>query len=213
MRKLFTIILLLFSGLLVSCLKDKPESLPEKLEWNPGLAFPVGIDRFGLNAESGFDTTLFELDTLTGLPEWVGRVEVTMTGRVDFDLSAFNSNNEEIKQILFRVGLFNGFPHEVLAQAYFIDEGENLIDSMFSDGAIPLPPGTPILNEEIINPSKLIVDAVFGEERIQGLYQSTEIILKAVIANPEIDTTLIPYYRQYYIDMELGILTDLTLTF
>lgn len=213
MRNLCTIILLLISGLLVSCLKDKPESLPEKLEWNPGLAFPVGIDRFGLNAESGFDTTLFELDTLTGLPEWVGRLEVTMIGRVDFDLSAFDSSNEEIKQILFRVGLFNGFPHEVLAQAYFIDEGDNLIDSMFSDGAIPLPPGLPLLNEEIINPSKLIVDAVFGEERIPGLYQSTEIILKAVIVNPDIDTTLIPYYRQYYIDMELGILTDLTLTF
>ena len=206
-------IIILISGLFNSCLKDKPESLPENLEWYPSLAFPIGIDRFGLNAESGFDTTLFELDTLTGLPEWVGRMEITMTGRVDFDLSAFDSSNEEIRQILFRVGLHNGFPHEVLAQAYFIDEGENFIDSMFSDGAIPLLAGIPQRNEEIIKPSALIVDAVFGEERIQGLYQSTEIILRAIVINPDIDTTLIPYYRQYYLDMELGIMTDLSFTF
>jgi hypothetical protein len=57
------------------------------------------------------------------------------------------------------------------------------------------------------------VDAVFGEERIQGLYQSTEIILRAIVINPDIDTTLIPYYRQYYLDMELGIMTDLSFTF
>lgn len=213
MRTLFPIILLFVSGLLVSCLKDKPESFPENLEWNPSLAFPVGIDRFGLNAESGFDTTLFELDTLTGLPEWTGRVEVVMTGRVDFDLSSFQSDNEEINRILFRIGFHNGFPHEVMTQAYFIDEGSNVIDSMFTEGAIPVPPGIPILNEEIIDPSTLIVDAIFNDERIDGLYDATELILRAAIVNPELDTTLIPYYRQYYIDMELGIMTDLTLTF
>lgn len=199
-------------GLLVSCLKNKPESLPENLVWNPDLAVPVGIDRFGLNAESGFDTTLFELDTLTGLPKWVG-IEVIMTGRVDFDLSAFESSNENINRVLFRVGLHNGFPHEVMAQAYFTDEGSVVIDSMFSEGAIPVPPGVPLGDEVIIDPSALIVDAIFEDDRLEELHRATEIILKATIVNPEIDTTLFPYYRYYYIDMELGIMSDLTILF
>jgi len=212
MRALFPIILLLISGLLTSCLKNKPESFPENLEWNPSLAFPVGIDRYGLNAESGFDTTLFELDTLTGLPDWV-KAEVIMTGRLDFNLSSFETSNEEINRLLFRVGFFNGFPHEVLAQGYFIDEASNLIDSMFAEGPIPVPAGTPLRNEEIIDPSNLIVDAVFVNDRIDGLFDASEIILEATIVNPRIDSTLIPYYRFYYIDVELGVMTDLSLSF
>jgi len=214
MRTLFPFILLLLTGLLVSCLKNKPESFPENLEWNPELAFPIGIDRFGLNAESGFDTTLFELDTLTDLPEWVGRVEVVMRGRVDFDLSTFESSNENMNRVLFRVGLHNGFPHEIMTQAYFIDEGSLVIDSMFSEGAIPVPPGKPFGNNLIIDPFVLIVDAVFENERIDELHRATEIILEATIINPELDTTLIPYYQyDYYLEMELGIMTDLTIKF
>ncbi len=61
MRTLFLISLLLCLGSLSSCMKDKPEALPENLVWNPELALPLGTDRFGLNEESGFDTTLFEI--------------------------------------------------------------------------------------------------------------------------------------------------------
>lgn len=213
MRTVFAISLLLLTGLLVSCLKDKPQSLPENLIWNPDLAVPVGIDRFGLNEESGFDTAWWDLDTLSGLPEWVGELEIVMTGRVDFDLSAFEASNENMNRILFRAGLFNGFPHELMTQAYFIDESSNIIDSMFSEGAIPLAPGTPLSNGEIIDPSILRKDAVFGEEQIEALYQANEIILRASIINPIVDTTLIPFYPYYYIDMELGIMADLTILF
>jgi len=213
MRSIFPIGLLLLSGLLVSCLKDKPEAFPENLEWNPDLAVPVGIDRFGLNEESGFDTAWWDLDTLTGLPEWVGEVEIVMTGRVEFDLSAFEASNENINRVLFRVGLYNGFPHEVITQAYFIDEGSNIIDSMFSEGAIPLAPGVPLSGGEIIDPSVLRKDVIFGEERIGALHQANEIILKAAIIHPTLDTSLIPYYRDYYIDMELGLMADLTILF
>jgi len=198
-------------GGMTSCLKNKPESFPENLEWNPSLAFPVGTDRYGLNAESGFDTTLFELDTITELPKWVGLIEVVMQGRIDFDLSAYESNLDNTNRILFRVGLFNGFPNEVSAQAYFIDADERLIDSMFSEGAIPLQAGTP--TGDTIEPRKFIKDAVFTKERLNNLLDATEIILRAVIRNPEIDTILIPYYPYYYLDMEIGMMTDLSLEF
>lgn len=214
MRTIFPSILLLISGFLLSCLRDKPESFPENLEWNPELAFPIGIDRFGLNAKSGFDTTLFELDTLTGLPEWADpEVELLMTGKVKFDLSAFEASNENINRVLFRVSLHNGFPHEVMAQAYFRDEAAIVIDSMFSEGAIPVPAGVPLRDERIIDPSVLIGDAVFEDDRIEELHRAIEIVLKASIINPEIDTTLFDYYRSYYIDLELGIMTNLTILF
>ena len=57
-----------------SCMKDKPESLPENLEWNPQLALPLGEVEFGMNSDSGFDTLLLEEDTISGLPIWTGQV-------------------------------------------------------------------------------------------------------------------------------------------
>ena len=51
-----------------SCLKDMPETLPDILEWDPEVAFPLGEESYGLNSVSGFDTTLLDLDTITGFP-------------------------------------------------------------------------------------------------------------------------------------------------
>ena len=121
----------------VSCLKDLPESVPDTLEWNPEVAFPLGEDSFGLNAVSGFDTSLLDLDTITGLPDWVEKVEpfeVVMKGTLDINLSSISDNLDHLNRILFRVNAYNGFPNEILAQAYFQDAGLNTIDSMFSEG-------------------------------------------------------------------------------
>ncbi|MCP4310248.1 MAG: hypothetical protein GY790_03210 [Bacteroidetes bacterium] len=213
MRTLFPIILVLLSGLMVSCMKDKPESFPEELVWNPELAIPLGVDRFGLNDESGFDTTQFQLDTLTGQPEWVGKVEVVMTGGVEFDLSALGTSIENINRVLFRVGLSNGFPNEVWAQAYFTDALSNPIDSMFSDGPILLPAATPIGDGETTRPVVHRKDVIFENDRIGPLEEATEIMFRAVIHDPEPDTTLIPFYPGYYIEMELGVMADLTFEF
>ena len=55
----------------VSCLKDKPETLPNSMDWDPSVAFPLGEESFGLDAVSGFDTSLFDLDTITGFPDCI----------------------------------------------------------------------------------------------------------------------------------------------
>ena len=110
-----------FKRLMVSCLKDIPESVPGRIVWNPDVAIPLGSDKLGLNTASGFDTTLFNLDTITNLPQWIEQLELVMEGRVEFDLSSITTNTDEINSILFRVNIYNGFPNEVLAQAYFLD--------------------------------------------------------------------------------------------
>ncbi|MEN8227515.1 MAG: hypothetical protein ABFS38_05115 [Bacteroidota bacterium] len=197
----------------VSCLKDMPESLPENLEWNPDVAFPLGEENFGLNWESGFDTLLFEPDPITDLPEWIESLEIVLEGTMDFDLSAISDNLDHLNRILFRVNFYNGFPNDVLAQAYFMDPGSSIIDSMFAEGAIPLLPGTIVDDGKIIEPSHEMQDAVFEQDRIEPLQDVTSILLRATILNPEVDTALIPYYRSYLIDVEIGAMLDLTLEF
>ena len=99
--------------LTTSCLKDAPEALPDRIVWDPLLAFPLGDDQFGMNHVSGFDTTLLDLDTVTGLPEWVDHVTVEMRGNLEFGLSSIQDNLNHINSVLLRVSFQNGFPDEI----------------------------------------------------------------------------------------------------
>ena len=208
---LFSLFIFLFS--LVSCMKDKPENFPESLVWNPELAVPIGIDSFGMNEESGFDITLLEPDTLSGLPLWVNKREIILERSLEFDLSSVDTYLDSVNQLLFRLNIYNGFPEEALAQAYFLNASNEAIDSIFSDGALPVPAGTPLDGGANINPSYIRKDAIFSKERISALEEATELLLRTVLSNEEIDSLLIPYYPGYRIDIEIGMMADLSLEF
>ncbi len=214
-RRAFTI-LSVVTGLLIvlaSCMKDKPESLPTELEWNPELAFPLGDDSFGLNAESGFDTTWFEIDSITNLPVWLDKFSVVLEGRIPINLTSFSDNIDDLNQVLFRINIYNGFPNEALMQSYFLDINQNPIDSMFSEGAIPVPPGRIMGKGETIDPSILRKDVVYEHERIVPLQNAVEVLLRATFLNPEVDTALMDYYRTYHIDVDVGMMVELTYDF
>lgn len=196
-----------------SCLKDMPESFPERVEWNPEVAFPLGEDNFGLNAVSGFDTSRLKLDTLTGFPDWVGDLEIVMEGTMEFNLASIRNNLEQLDRFLFRVNIHNGFPNEVLGQAYFQDADGNDIDSMFQEGAVLAPPGIVEGDGETIQASHTIKDALFNRERIQPLENAEVIHFQATILVSNPDTALIPYYPSYRYNVRIGALFDLSLEF
>ncbi len=213
MRISFLVSLLLIFAGFSSCMKDKPEDFPDKVIWDPELAFPIGTKAYGMNAESGFDTTLFEEDPLTGLPLWVNEVEVVMKGSIDFDLSNLDSYIDSVNWIMFRLGIYNGFPNEVMTQAYFLDASSSVLDSMFSDGPLAVSPGTPISEGESIDPSYSRNDAMFDRERLTAIENTTEILFRALLLNQDIDTNLVPYYPNYEIDIEIGMMTNLTIEY
>ncbi len=194
-----------------SCLKDMPETMPEGLRWDPELAVPLGVDSFGLNLDSGVDSILLELDSLTGLPGWIEQQTVIMEGYMEFNLSTINQNLDQINRMLFRVNIYNGFPNEVLTQAYFIDDQDQILDSMFSEGYMPVPPGTVIGIGETIDPTHRRQDAVFDPQRLESLLDATRLNLQAILQNPKVDTALIPYYPGYYIHVNVGAMLDATI--
>jgi len=207
------IAIVLIMPLVISCQKERPESFPEKVIWNPSLAGPLVRDSFGMNLESGFDTSLLNLDTITNLPEWVDEWEVVMKGTVEFDLSELSTNIDFVRRLLLRVNIYNGFPNTILAQACFLDPGFNVIDSVFEDGALSIPAGTPIGNGETIEPFHSRKDAVFDRDRIDPLQDATRLLFQSTIRNPEVDTSLIPYYPGYFIEADVGAMLDFTYEF
>lgn len=206
---LYTLLILLT---VTSCMKDRPEELPGEVVWNPELAFPLGKDRFSLDEDSGFDTTLFQIDSLTYLPQWIDSVDLVLEGWIDFDLGALDVDIEDVSKILLRVGLWNGFPDAALTQAYFYDPGgTGPIDSLFLEGPILLNEGSPVGIGDSITPSHVQHDAIIEKERIPGLAETRLILFRALITEPALDTSLIPFYSSYYLEAEVGCMLELEL--
>ena len=194
----------------VSCLKDTPETFPYTFEWDPEVAFPLGDATFGMDAVSGFDTLLLELDSITGYPEWVYLTEIPIRGYISFDITTITENISNINRLLFRVNAFNRFPEEVILQAYFSD-GINYLDSLFVEEPLIVASGTVEGNGETINPTHARKDALFTKERIDKLKGASDIIFQAIIRNATLDTTLIPYYPTYILETQIGAMADLNL--
>lgn len=195
-----------------SCMKDKPEEVPQHLLWNPELAFPLSKDTLGLNPESGFDTSLLELDTLTALPEWIREDTIYLEGFMDLGISSLLNNLENINSILLRVNIYNEFPHEVYSQAYFIDDAKNLIDSIFHEGPETTGPGQ-VDKDGSVSPAHSRKDAVFDQERAIALGNATSVFFRAGFFVSEVDTSLIPYYRHFEYMVDMGAMVDLITEF
>jgi hypothetical protein len=216
MKRPYRVILPIIALLLVlttSCLKDAPEELPNRIEWDPAIAVPLGDDQFGMNHVSGFDTTKLNLDTITGVPEWVYELRVVMEGTLDFGLSSIHDNLDQIKGVLFRVSCQNGFPEEIFTQATFEDDAGNAIDSMFLVGPMAVPPGNVGENGELLAPGEAVQDSYFSKERILPLENATTILLKAYFEPNIPDPSLIPYYPEFEFNVHMGAMFDLTLEF
>ena len=195
---------------LTGCMKDNPEALPENLEWNPQLAFPLGEEAFGMNGQSGFDASFLELDTISGLPIWTSHHEVVMEGRIDFDLSSISDNLDKLNRVLFRVNNSNQFPHTMYSQGYFRDQGGTILDSMFRDGPVETPAAEITNQGSIIVTGKAQHDALIEGDRLTGLFNAQSILYRSsfVVASP--DTSLIPAYPSYQFLVDSGLMLDLS---
>ena len=191
-------------------MKDKPESLPSRLEWNPQLALPLGEEEFGLNSASGFDTLLLEEDTLTGQPFWLNLVEVVLEGQVEFDLSTISENLDKLNAILFRVNCTNQFPHTIYSQAYFHDVNGNPIDSMFMDGPAETPAAVVTEGGGHIDPGRAQHNALIEGERIPALADAQTILFRSSFFTQEVDSSLISYYPDFRFQIDSGLMLDLS---
>ena len=204
------VFVLLFTS---SCMKERPDELPDKLVWNPELAFPLGVEQYGLNNISGFDTSLFDPDTISGLPQWVKESELHMEGILDFNLLSISDNLDAINHILFRVNSYNQFPHTVHSQAYFQDESLNILDSLFMDGPVDTPPGHVSKNGASIVAGYSEHDAIIEREDIPGLSEAVSILFRATILIEELDTSLIFIYPTFNFEIHTGLMLNLSLEY
>jgi hypothetical protein len=214
MKKFIFSVFIVFAFTIISssCLKEMPEDIPDELTWNPEVAFPVTETFIGMNEESGFEDSLLQINPITGLPFWVELIGVPIHGDADFDMASIVANEEEINRIMVRINAYNGFPVEVLVQAYFIDpQLPEPVDSFFLDGPFILKPGRVKDDGISVSPVYEREEVVFEREDLDKLANVTSVSFETIILNADLDTALIPHYTDYLIDFQLACMVDFTL--
>ncbi|MFC2152739.1 hypothetical protein ACFLSE_09435 [Bacteroidota bacterium] len=211
----FSWILILISIVVItfSCIKDAPEDFnnPDST-WNPSFSFPVGYTSLQMNEESGFDTLLLLINTLSGLPFWVDEVDIPMSYTMPFDMQEINNFSDQIISIKFRLNTYNGFPAIARGQVYFLDISSQVVDSMFVNGPLNMDAGILANDIETVIPSHDQNDVVFNQDKIDDLANVRNILIEGAILNVSIDSTLINYYPGYSLELQLGVQAELNMS-
>jgi len=206
--KLYRIVVFIITSILVfSCTKEEPE---EGSNWNPNFSIAIGYTSLQMNADSGFDTLLLQINALTGLPYWTEEIDIPLSYIMPFDMGQISDFSKEIISIMFRLNTYNGFPNEALGQVYFIDGSNNIVDSLFSTGPLTMNIGT--VNGETINSAHTQTDIIFNQSKIEELTTVRDILVQGEISNVSLDTSLVDFYPNYTLGIQLGLQAELSMS-
>lgn len=103
----------------------------------------------------------------------------------------------------------NGFPLELVLQAYFLDEQGTVQDSLFDGPAQLLSAASVDQNGRVIESSSSTLDIALTAERWYRLQNSAEIRIKAEIATTNAGSVPVKFYDDYNLKVKLGALAEL----
>ena len=136
---------------------------------------------------------------------------------LDFVFNDFyNKPQEEIEILIFRFNITNGFPLNMKVQAYFFDENDVLLDSLFHDPGDPasyIPAATDNNNDGKVEP--LIVEPFeveLSRQQIDNISSSTYMVVYCTLTTPGADQNPpenVRFYMDYFFDVNIGAIAKL----
>lgn len=122
---------------------------------------------------------------------------------LDFD---FSEDLSELKSVMFRLNIDNGFPAELKAQVVFLDENYNPLLTIFNTPESLVLSASVDNNGDVIQKSKKITDITLNELEIQQLQGAKYILINAVsqtLNGPS--GQVVKLYDHYNLDFKLGV--------
>ncbi len=136
---------------------------------------------------------------------------------IDFVFNDFyDSPPEEIKRLILRLNITNGFPLNVKVQAYFFDENDVLLDSLFQDPQDPasfIPAATDNNNDGRVEP--IIVEPIevkLSPQQIDNIYSSNYMVVYYTLSTPGADQNPpenVQFYMDYFFEIIIGAIAEL----
>ena len=126
---------------------------------------------------------------------------------------------EEIKSLMLRFNFFNGFPLNIKIQAYFFDENDVLLDSLFRDPDDPtsfIPAAIDSDGDGKVDPPVDSYDVEVGlsREQIDNLSLSSYMVVYYTLTTPGADENppeKVQFYLDYFFDVHVGAIAELDL--
>jgi hypothetical protein len=135
-----------------------------------------------------------------------------MSYTMPFDLQEIGDFSDEKVSIMFRLNTYNGFPNEAQGQIYFLDFAYQKVDSLFINGPLTMQAGTVAGDGETVNATHDQNDVVFSQDKIDELTNVRHILIEGAILKVSLDSTLIDFYPNYSLELQLGVQAELNMS-
>ena len=142
---------------------------------------------------------------------------VVVRDTVDFVFTDFyNKPPEEIKRLILRLNVTNGFPLNVKVQSYFFNENDVLLDSLFRDPQDParnIPAATDIDGDGRVEPLKLEpIEVELSRQQIDNISSSSYMVVYYTLTTPGADQNppeKVRFYMDYFFEILIGAIAEL----
>lgn len=191
-----------------SCMKNDINNISNNVEINSSYSIPIGEVIYTINDYlKSLDTvTIFTPDSLmfndTTLPNIIPGI--TFNDLKQFSFTQVNSQLNKIHSITFRIIISNGYPTNAFSQVYFLDAGNNKIDSLFATGRYYLRPATINADGVVTNPYAVMFDVPMSQNFINNLPTMTNILIENSIATKRADIPIVKFYDNYKVEVHIG---------
>ena len=152
------------------------------------------------------DTSRFDMDVEIELPIWLSASDFAVEKISEFDASLF----EDIEIAEFKLITENGLPIEAGVQAYFMDENNVILDSLFNTSDMTLIPAAEVNTQGEVT-SKISSEniAEFNIDRIAKIQNATQISIKGIVSTAEMGTVAVKFHTDYGMNFKLGVIAKL----
>ncbi len=143
---------------------------------------------------------------------------VVVKDTLDFVFSDFYSKPpEEIKRLILRLNITNGFPLNMKIQAYFFDENDVLLDSLFQDLQDParfIPAAIDTDGDGRVEPPdpSLNVEVELSRQQIENISSSSYMVVFFTLTTPGVDQNPpenVQFYMDYFFEVHIGAIAEL----
>ncbi len=128
---------------------------------------------------------------------------------LDFDFD----NTQLLDAAIFRTNIKNGFPVDADLQIYFADANARILDSLFIGQKKIITSGTIDANGKVIQSINEIVDTEVDKIGLTNLFRSSKVIIKANLSTTKNGATVVRFYDDYRLDVNLGMKAKFNLDF
>lgn len=186
-------------------------NLPDLLAAKPvGLVYDLGatLHPEGDSTENGFvlDDSGFDLGLTIEIPLDLQVNDLSF----EQDLGIEMEQVDQVESAVLTLITDNGFPLELVLQAYFLDAQGVVQDSLFDGPSQLLSAASVDQNGRVSESAPLTMDIELSAQRWYYLQNSAEIRVKAKIASTQDGTVPVKFYDDYTLGVKLGVLAKLT---